>query len=316
MKAKRVLILILLLLPVFCSAQKTSFLQDLSFRNYTDETYGSDERNKFDIMIPESDKPVPLVIFIHGGGFRHGDKDDLYKRKEDVRYFLQNNIAVATIIYRFYKNDDSLGVKVCLSDVQRALQYIRHKASKYNIDKSKIACYGISAGAGSSLFLAFHDDMAIPGDTTLAGESTRISCAGAISTQSTYDVFRWKKIIPWFRAIFFLKHSMLVNAAAHFYGYRDYKSFRPHQEEITRSLDMMAMIDSHDPPVYLINPLKERFPSNDNVIQHHRSHVLAVAAALKKAGVENYCFVYKRKKLEKESDAEYPVRKFLAEHLK
>ena len=299
---------------ISASAQDIEYYKKIHCQMYFNESYGEFDRNKFDIIVPKSNAPVPLVIFIHGGGFLYGDKKDFYYRDEDIQYFLENNIAIATINYRFFKPDDSLGVKICISDVKRALQYIKHNNKKYNIDKSLIGSYGISAGAGSSLYLAFHNDMAISGDTSLLGESTRIKCAGAISTQSTYNVFRWQKIIPWMRLVVLLKRKVFYNAAANFYGFPDYKSFKKYKKDITASLDMLDMINNQSPPVYLMNLLDENFPKNDNVIQHHKKHAIAVSKKFKKYNIKNYVFTDKQAKQEK--DIKYQIKEFFVDKLK
>lgn len=314
---KKYIAFLFLFLQLLCAnGQNTDFLKNVNCKIKLDQSYGKSDRNKFDIILPNSDTPVPLVIFIHGGGFLYGDKNDFYNRSGDILYFLKNNIAVATINYRFYKTDDSLGVKVCLEDVKEALQYIRHNAAKYNIDKSRIGCYGKSAGAGSSLYLAFHDDMAIPGDTTLLGESTRIKFAGAISTQATYDVFEWQNFMPWLRFVIAFKRNKFYDFAANFYGYKDYKSFKKYRRPVTKGLDMFGMIDKNDPPVYLMNLQKETFPNNIDVIEHHKCHALRVSNLLNKKGVKNYCFTYKKHVIEKEQDIDYPISVFIAEQLK
>jgi hypothetical protein len=296
------------------NAQNLDYLNQEKFKVYTDLNYGTFERNKFDLILPTEQSPHGLVIYIHGGGFKIGDKKFLYKRKADIEHFIESNIAVATINYRFYTNNDSLGVKICLTDVKKALQYIRHNAKKYNIDKERIGCYGISAGAGSSLYLAFHDEMAIKGDTTLLGESTRIKCAGAIATQSTYDVFIWKKVIPLLKLFIPLKKKMFYNAAANFYGYEDYKSLKNQKNEIRESLDMLGMIDTQDPPVYLMNLLPESFPKNNFIIQHHKKHAMVVSKTMNKHNIENH--LYTSKNAEKEEDIDFSIRTFLVQHLK
>lgn len=295
-------------------AQKPDFINEGSAKFISNENYGEFERNKFDIILPADSAEHGLVIFIHGGGFVSGDKNNLYNRKDDVLYYLKNNIAVATVNYRYSVNNDSLGVRVCLRDVQHAIQHIKHNAGRYNIDKNRIGCYGISAGAGSSMYLAFHDDLAEPGDTTLLGESTRIKCAGAIDCQATYDVFAWKKIVPWLRLLMWIKHKFFFNMAANFYGYPDYKSFKPYHEETAKSLDLLAMIDEKDPPVYLMNLLDKSFPKNDYVIQHHRKHAMAVAKVADKNNVEHYLYTSKQAKDEK--DIDFTIREFFVEKLK
>src|SRR5687767_11042413 len=39
--------------------------------------YGPHPRNVFDLWLPKTDRPAPLVLYIHGGGFRGGDKSSL-----------------------------------------------------------------------------------------------------------------------------------------------------------------------------------------------------------------------------------------------
>ncbi len=294
-------------------SQNLDYLNEEGYDVSFDVSYGEYDRNRFDIILPASEFQHGLVIFIHGGGFKNGDKSAIYNRKEDIRYFIQNNIAVASINYRFRNYDDSMGVRLCLHDIKRAIQYLRFHATEYNIDKERIACYGISAGAGSALYFAFHDDMAVHGDTTLLGESTRMKCAAAIATQATYNVFRCKKIIPFIRVVTFFQRRQWYNAAANFYGYPDYKSFKDHREEITESLDMLNMIDDQDPPVYLMNLLSKTFPKNKNIIYHHRQHAIAVAEKLSQHGVEYY--LYTNKQVEEEKDINFKIREFMVQHL-
>lgn len=300
-------------LSISVFGQEFDYLSPDKYIFYANQSYGQFERNKFDLIVPTNAEPHGLAIYIHGGGFKFGDKKNLYKREKDIRYLLEHNIAVATINYRFYNDSDKMGVKLCLLDIQHAIQYLKHNAGKYNIDKTRVGCYGISAGAGSSLYFDFHDDLAIPNDTSLLGESTKIKCAGALMTQATYDVFAWQKFIPWLGLEIKLKKKYFYNFAANFYGYENYNSFKPYKSEITQSLDMLRMIDKNDAPVYLMNLLKETFPKDFNVIEHHKNHAKEVSKILNKNGVKNYLYTYKQAKTEAEVD--YPIYVFLADNL-
>jgi len=60
--------------------------------------YGPHERNRLDIWPAKSDKPTPLVIYYHGGGFRGGDKKTLNPKLLDL--LLKEGITVAAANYR------------------------------------------------------------------------------------------------------------------------------------------------------------------------------------------------------------------------
>jgi hypothetical protein len=280
-----------------------------------DEKYGEPEKNKFDIIMPQSSTPTALIIFIHGGGFVQGDKEDAYSsRSQDIANVLQRNIAFASLNYRFSSPDDSLGVAVYLKDIRTALQYIRHHADKYNVVKERVACYGSSAGAGSSLYLAFHDDFALKGDTTLLGESTRITCVGALATQATYDVFRWEAFIPGLDSLMAKLKDKFYEDAAHFYGYPTYKAFEPQRATISREFDMLQMISPDDPPVYIMNLQKETGSKGMGAIQHHRAHAFIFAEYLERNGIEHEVYVY-GEQTTSEKDIPDPIREFLVRHL-
>ncbi len=92
---------------------------------------------------------------------------------------LEEGISVASVEYRFIAEATADGVVPPvhgpLHDAARALQFVRSKASEWNIDKSKIAASGGSAGACTSLWLAFHSDLADPKSADpIARESTRL----------------------------------------------------------------------------------------------------------------------------------------------
>ena len=93
-------------------------------------------------------------------------------------------------------NNGEFPYPAAMHDSARGLQFIRSRASKWNLDPKRVACYGGSAGAGISLWLAFHDDLADPGsDDPVARQSTRILAVGTTNGQSTYDMRTFRK---WF----------------------------------------------------------------------------------------------------------------------
>ena len=157
--------------------------------------YGKHPRQVLDFYQAKSDKPAPVVFYIHGGGWRNGDK------KMNPKPFLDKGISVVAINYRFVQHgvEENIvpPVKAPLEDAARALQFVRSKAGEWNIDKKRIGATGGSAGGCSSLWLAFHDDMADPTSSDpVARESTRLYCAAVNGAQTSLDPRELREWMP------------------------------------------------------------------------------------------------------------------------
>jgi hypothetical protein len=151
--------------------------------------YGDHERNVFDIWLAERKKPTPLAIYIHGGGFRAGSKEKL--SKEVLNGLLKAGISVASINYRYASADAPLPSSH--HDARRALQFMRSKSKEWNLDKSRVAAFGGSAGAQICMWLAYSDDMAKPkSKDPIERESTRLTCVATTGGQTTLDVNFWQ----------------------------------------------------------------------------------------------------------------------------
>jgi acetyl esterase/lipase len=97
------------------------------------------ERNVLDIYLPEGVQNPPLVVWIHGGAFKMGDK----KNPEGLRAFLDAGFAVASINYRF-SNEAVWPAQ--LEDLKDAFSFLRAHGGKYGYDASRVASFGASAG--------------------------------------------------------------------------------------------------------------------------------------------------------------------------
>lgn len=156
-----------------------------------DVPYGKHERQKVDFFQAKSDKPTPVVLFIHGGGWVNGDKTGV-QNAINIGKLNAGGISVVSVQYRMVpdaaKNGVQPPVKWPLEDAARALQLVRSKAKDWNIDKERIAACGSSAGACSSLWLAMHDEMAdAKSDDPLKRESTRLWGVVVSGAQTSLD---------------------------------------------------------------------------------------------------------------------------------
>lgn len=154
--------------------------------------YGDHERHVLDFWKAKSDKPTPLFIWIHGGGFRGGDKRSF---PGNLRaQCLEAGISCASIHYRL---SGHAPYPAQMLDSARAVQFLRAKAAEWNLDPQRFAAGGGSAGSGISQWLGYHEDLAdADSNDPIARQSTRLSCVFPINMQSTYDPREIKRIIP------------------------------------------------------------------------------------------------------------------------
>ncbi|NQV27432.1 MAG: alpha/beta hydrolase fold domain-containing protein [Rhodopirellula sp.] len=144
--------------------------------------YGPHERNVMDVWLAKSDKPTPVLVSIHGGGFRGGNKS---VSGGVLKACLESGISVVAITYRL--SNEAIAPAQFL-DSARAVQFIRHNAKEWNLDPTSIAATGGSAGAGISLWLGFHEDLADPdNDDPILRQSTRLTCLAVYNGQTSYD---------------------------------------------------------------------------------------------------------------------------------
>jgi acetyl esterase len=158
---------------------------------HRDVKYGPHERNVLDFWQAESKRPAPLLVSIHGGGFLGGNKS---VTPQLLKECLASGISVAAITYRF---SNQAIAPAPFQDGARSIQFLRSKAKEWNIDPKRIAATGTSAGAGISLWLGFHDDMADPKSKDPASrESTRLACMVVFDGQTSYDPRFIRKLFP------------------------------------------------------------------------------------------------------------------------
>jgi acetyl esterase len=156
-----------------------------------DVKYGPHERHVLDFWQAKSEQPTPLLVSIHGGGFTQGNKSVSPLLLKDC---LDAGISVAAITYRY---STQAVAPAPFQDGARAVQFLRSKAKEWKLDPQRLAATGGSAGAGISLWLCFHKDMADPkSDDPVLRQSTRLSGASVGDGQTSYDPRFIRKLHP------------------------------------------------------------------------------------------------------------------------
>jgi hypothetical protein len=111
--------------------------RDLVFAEYPNK------KLKLDLFLPKEpmDDPVPVVVGIHGGGWRVNQK---YWFEPFAKYLAAHGIAAVTIDYRMLP---AVSVMECVYDSKAAVRWVRANADTYGLDANRIGTIGASAGA-------------------------------------------------------------------------------------------------------------------------------------------------------------------------
>jgi acetyl esterase/lipase len=289
-------LLVLLVAPVLAQEQKAKpKVKQPPARptpTVADYAYGKDsERQKFDFWQAKSDRPTPVVLLIHGGGWVNGDKTGYGASTIDP--FLKEGISVAALNYRFIaqamEQHVEPPVKACLHDAARALQTIRSKAGEWNIDPKRVGSTGGSAGACTSLWLALHNDLAdAKSNDPVARQSSRLTCAAVNGAQTSLDPKELREWIP--NSIY----------GGHAFGFAQAGRSRADEFDLLianrdkvmpwiKEYSPIELVSSDDPPIYLDYPNQKTPPAvgqKEADPTHSAMYGVKLAEKLQSAGVE------------------------------
>lgn len=115
-------------------------------------------QQKMDVYLPanRSTSSTNTVIMIHGGSWSGGDKSDFNNDILNLKPLL-GNYAIFNLNYRL-ANGSSVLLQQQLNDIDAAIAFIHSKAAEYNINTSKLAVMGASAGAHLTLLRSYKNN--------------------------------------------------------------------------------------------------------------------------------------------------------------
>jgi len=265
-----------------------------------DVSYGPDESNAYDFWRAPAGAPNPLLLIIHGGGFRAGSKSQA--EPSLLQACLRSGISVASIEYRFTQKAP---YPAQMRDCARALQQIRSRAVEYGIDPTRVASTGGSAGAGISLWLGFHDDLADPKSSDpIARQSTRLTCIVPTQMQCTYDPRVIKTIVPG-KAYDVGPIKQLFGLPLTFNWDKDPVS--PELDKLIKDGSPLTHLTKDDPPVYAVNNADSDVDGNI----HHANFARHLKKQMDALGIE--CVIHMDKDFPSYQEASKMT--FLKKHL-
>jgi acetyl esterase len=204
-----------------------------------DVRYGPHERNVLDLYLAKSDKPTPLVVWIHGGAWVGSDKKVIPPSLIDV--CKESGITVASINHRYATQSP---YPAPYHDAARAVQFLRLHSKEYNLNPKAVAVTGGSSGADIALWIGFHDDLAEPGsDDPVKQQSTRLSCVGARDAQTILDLRVVNTLLQ--------KEGFLNRPLLDLFGLRDDEIDTERAHKLYEDGTAATHLTRDDPPVFL-----------------------------------------------------------------
>ena len=113
-----------------------TFIGDIAYRE-------GNKAWKLDLAMPDerTDKACPAIVFIHGGGWRNGDKSSPAFANPNLEFAAEGYVCI-NVNYRLGEPKAN-----CIKDVKCAVRWLRAHAEEYNVDPERVGAYGNSAGA-------------------------------------------------------------------------------------------------------------------------------------------------------------------------
>ena len=230
--------------------------------------YNNDTLKKhlLDIYLPVNAKgKVPLVVFIHGGGWLGNDKyADMGYMPNTIAAMLNNGMAVASIDYRFATQAIFPAI---LQDCNKAVSFLYDNADKYGLDKNNIAVMGFSAGGHLASLMG-------------TSQNNKVK---ELYFPNSYRPFQYKAVID------FYGPTDLVLLP----GNEDAKSPEAlligatplERPDLAKAASPITYIDKNDPPFIIFHGEK------DNIVSNKQSKLFS--AWLKYHGVKNELTIVK-----------------------
>lgn len=175
---------------LFIEQKRDKIPADVDFvkTKYLDICYaeGSNKR-MLDIYLPnEGDGPFPIIVDVFGGGWYFGERSS-YKMKIALE-FLKRGYAIVSIDYSL---SHEAKFPTQIYELKAAIRYIKNHAKEYNLDATKLAVMGESAGAHIATVAAFSVSAGVLEDI-LFGEAGDASVGAVVAFFAPTDVTQTK----------------------------------------------------------------------------------------------------------------------------
>jgi acetyl esterase/lipase len=251
-----------LCLTMLLATCASALAQDKPLKNLA---YDDDHPSQvLDFYPAKSEKAAPVMVHIHGGGWRGGSKDFIpgFLAKANTEGWL----AVVSVEYRF---TDVAPHPAQVDDCSRAIQFIRQHAAEWNIDPTRMGVTGGSAGGHLSAYIALHDDAAKPdSEDPVERESSRVSFAIPFAGPTDWSLLgKIKHDHPAYRQLL---------------GYEPGTPADKMSAELKKDVSPLTFVSADDPPLLIVHG------DADDVVPFEHARELQAALEAAKVSTELY----------------------------
>src|ERR1043165_370627 len=158
------------------------------------------ERQMLDVYAPAKGKDLPVVLWIHGGGWRAGDKSSVQKKPQA---FVDKGFLFVATNHRFFPN---VTVKEMTGDIAKAIRWVHDHAKEYGGDPKSIFVMGHSSGAHLAALVCTDDRYlkaeglplsiikgCVPVDVSVYDIPKRLKDGGSVATATFTKTFGEKE---------------------------------------------------------------------------------------------------------------------------
>lgn len=169
-------------------SKKVKVKSDIPFAKY-------DERELLlDLYLPQvqTDKKLPVVVIIHGGGWLYGSKTDLGVPPAQAVTLVEAGFIVASIDHRM---SNEVIFPAAVKDCRAAVQWIKDHSESYGIDKEAIGVFRISSGGHLALMMGTsHKSTLFESEGTESKTSSQVHAVVAIVPNTDFiSFYNWKR---------------------------------------------------------------------------------------------------------------------------
>jgi acetyl esterase/lipase len=129
-----------LLLPALLAAGAADPVEVVKDVAYRDDRDADKARHTLDLYLPKGRKDFPVLVFVHGGGWKNGSKEEFAFLGKALA---AEGVGVVTTNYRLYPQ---VSFPANVGDVARAFAWVRANVGRYGGDRDRLFVGGHSAG--------------------------------------------------------------------------------------------------------------------------------------------------------------------------